>query len=881
MCTGHIMDVIISNLLLHREMIVIATAIILIVLFYIIFKMLSSLAKTYSIYYSLNNYKEEISSGIEEFEKLLSNESPYMNHYAVIRWGKKYNQIIVMIKQTKEIIDKREDDIKHITTKLMYYIDNSEELRMRRNKEFIPIELKSYSSIFEDVDGNSLDIQQRKAVITNEDNNLVIAGAGSGKTSSIIGKVNYILNRYEIIPEKILVVSFTNKSAAELKQRIGIEGVRVSTFHKLGKDIIYKTKNVRQRVYESDNLYYDLKSFLNVVVADENYKIGFMRFLILYMRHFGDEVYTNERQAKISTQRKLGNGFFGDKISLTGKKLKSMEEVIISDFLSLNQVNFRYEEPYEINTAGYQYAQYEPDFTIYQRGKKYYLEHFGIDINGNPPTWFDDPEKYRQGIKWKRSLHRKHGTTLIETYSYEARKGKFEEILREKLTQAGIELKPIAFKVFKEELKKNQKYLSDFIKLVSGFLNLLKANNYDIDIVQDSIHKNIEERNIRRTLLFMELFKPIYNLYEDNLVHRNEIDFSDMIRTATEFVEKNEYKEQYDFIIIDEFQDMSKGRYELLRAIRKSNPHSILYAVGDDWQSIFRFTGSDIGLLKNFERYFGITELSKIETTYRFANPLIEKSSEFIMKNELQIRKELKSNSQGRRTNLVMHFYDQNSILNLSNSTEDYYEIYDNVNDFYNIQNTMIKILDDLNQKIGENISAKKFLMLGRYNHDINKLVSLEKGFSIINKEGEIFLQVRKYPSIEIKFLTVHKAKGLQADFVFLINCEDGIYGFPSLIDDDPILNLLLSDIDKYSNAEERRLFYVALTRAKEQMHLLVNCQNPSPFIEEFIIEDNIIDNRCPLCGIGFKIKRSSRKNGNEFWGCSNYKYGCDWTARI
>jgi DNA helicase-4 len=190
----------------------------------------------------------------------------------------------------------------------------------------------------------------------------------------------------------------------------------------------------------------------------------------------------------------------------------------------------------------------------------------------------------------------------------------------------------------------------------------------------------------------------------------------------------------------------------------------------------------------------------------------------------------------------------------------------------------MIHILDALKNIYQENLSKKKFLILGRYNHDINKIINNNNKFKAISNEDKDYITVDKYPDIVLEYLTVHRAKGLEADIVFLINCEEGTYGFPSGVADDPLLNLILTDKDNFRHSEERRLFYVALTRAKEHIHLLINCQNTSAFIKEFNNGIIVENNRCPLCKTGLKVQRRNRRTGNMFWSCTNWKYGCSWT---
>jgi len=864
--------------------------------FYFIIKGLNLMITQISRYQILNEDKTVIENVIVDSDILMDLSSPYFNNYKLITWREKYKTLFDEVEFFRRKIESDNDeDITNLKV-ILTCIDNGDNLRRIRNEKFIKNELLTYSSLFDNIEGNSLDIQQRIAAITNEDNNLVIAGAGTGKTSSIVGKVAYILERYKTSPEKILVISFTNKSAKELRARINNSKVNISTFHKLGKDIIHEYKGINQRVNDVKNINKDIEKNIKLCSKDPNFEISLMRFIALYLKPITMEKNETKEEEKVKSQKRFGNGFFRDLQSLAGKQLKSQEEVKISDFLTLNQVNFEYEEPYIVNLADYEHAQYKPDFAIFQDDKVYYLEHFGIDKNGNPPNWFNNPKEYKKGMIWKRKVHNEYETILIETYSYEMRKGNYEEILTKKLTEAGIKLNLMSFEDFNKILMgDNPKYYADFIKLFTTFLNLFKSNNYNLSLLKKEIEENKIIKYKKRAKLFIDLFEPVFNLYEQNLKSCQEIDFSDMIREAITIINETDHYPIYDFIIVDEFQDMSKGRYELLKALKNVNPHCIMFGVGDDWQSIFRFTGSDIGLFNQFEENFGISEQLKIETTYRFSEPLIQLSSDFIMKNSKQIVKQLKSNNSNKRTELHFDYYSPKQRIELYEKKRikpnyRYYHKYykkgnnikynrkDRNNYIYSIQDIMINILDDLKNIYQDDMTNKKFLILGRYNHDVNKITYNNNRFKAISNGNKDYITVNKYPDIVLEYLTIHSAKGLEADVVFLINCEEGTYGFPSEVDDDPLLDLLLTDKDSYEHSEERRLFYVALTRAKEHIHLLINCQNTSAFIKEFHNDEIVENNRCPLCKTGLKVQRRNSRNGNMFWSCTNWKYGCSWT---
>ncbi len=357
--------------------------------------------------------------------------------------------------------------------------------------------------------------------------------------------------------------------------------------------------------------------------------------------------------------------------------------------------------------------------------------------------------------------------------------------------------------------------------------------------------------------MFIEIIEPIFENYQKHLSIRKEIDFNDMINKASDYIFTGKFNQKFSYIIIDEFQDISIGCYQLIKAIKTNNPTCKLFAVGDDWQSIYRFNGSDIALFKYFENYFGYSIKSKIETTYRFQNPLLKLSSEFILKNPNQTRKELKG-------------------ADLFNKSTKYKIIYsDDKDDTLALK----QIFDDLISHDSK-IEEKKILILGRYSFDIDRLKNKQSFFQINKTTGSIKYQVK----IKAKFLTVHKAKGLEADIVIVINCNSGKYGFPSEMSDDTVLNLLLSEADQFVNAEERRLFYVVMTRAKENVVFIADSSDKSKFIAELEIESGDTSiKKCPRCKTADLKFKSGITKGKKwsFYGCANYIYGCDYKKWI
>jgi DNA helicase-4 len=386
----------------------------------------------------------------------------------------------------------------------------------------------------------------------------------------------------------------------------------------------------------------------------------------------------------------------------------------------------------------------------------------------------------------------------------------------------------------------------------------MKSNQYSIAEIKHKAEK-IEDGFLRkRSQLFLDIIKPIYDGYEAHLAKEKVIDFSDMINKATKYISSRKYKKKISYVIIDEFQDISIGRYNLVKEIKKSNPSCRLFCVGDDWQSIYRFTGSDIALFKDFSKYFGVTEKLKIETTYRFHNPLIDLSSQFIQQNPNQAKKELHSADSNKKTN-----------YQIKHSRKD------DTSTLIDIFNELVSIYDD--------VEDKKITILARHNFDLENRIKNEDNILSIDKKNNISYPAQTedgdIKNIRANFQSVHSAKGLEADVVIIINCNAGKYGFPNQMADDPTLNLLLSEADQFENGEERRLFYVAMTRAKEMLYFITDSYKKSKFILEIETESGQgTQMKCPICKTGdINPHLDEAKNGNRFIGynCSNWMYKC------
>ena len=690
---------------------------------------------------------------------------------------------------------------------------NIHALVKKHNEEIVQNILDTHKVFFDHCLKYPLDKQQRRSIVSEEDNCLVVSSAGSGKTSSIVGKVKYLTEVKGIAPHKILLISYTNKAAAELTERMATNGLKGYTFHKLAIDIIGRATGTKPSICDNtDSLFVDI---YHTLLGNKDFKNSIVEYFIDYQSNEADwEQRKNERREKLSEQKNVQlKAMFPD---MDGRTIyvRSEQEQKICFVLSSLGVRFRYEEAYEHQLADEMHSQYRPDFSIYfkQNGvtKRIYLEHFGIDEHGLVPAWFakdknityeEANQKYNDGITWKKAAHEKFGTQLLVTSSADFHYSDIRDKLRKLLDDTGV---PIQEKTDEElydlVLPKGSKQEKAFIRLVATFVTLVKSNCKSVKEVLKQAKNAEEERSV---FIIKNIFLPVYERYVSALRDNNQIDFTDAILQATEICRVSR-PVGYDYIIVDEFQDISVDRYNFLKVLREGNPPAKLYCVGDDWQSIYRFSGSDMALFNQFSEYFGATEINKIETTYRFGEPLVSLSSHFIQRNKSQIQKDIHSFSSEMKTELEFYSYDRHDYCNT------------------------------IGRLVASIPSDKSIFLLGRYSFDDYYLSFMYQSI----KEGNRFFYV--IGGRKIEFLTVHKSKGLEADYVILLQCNKDTYGFPSLVSDDPVLNYVLTKSDQFPYGEERRLFYVAITRAKMKTLVLYDKRFPSVFVDEFLHPEKV-----------------------------------------
>lgn len=706
--------------------------------------------------------------------------------------------------------------------------ENADKHIKEHNDKVIRLLLERYKSFFDNCLKYPLDEQQRRSIISEEDNCLVVSSAGSGKTSSIVGKVKYLTEIKGIDPKKILLISYTNKAATELTERIATDGLRGYTFHKLAIEIIGKETGVKPSICDNTDALF-IETYRTLLTATSFKKSVLDCYIAIDSNQSEWEQLKDNRRESLSAQKKrLLKVFLPD---MDGRTIyvRSKQEQKICYILSSLGVNFRYEEPYEHSVANEMHSQYKPDFSIYfeQNGKtkRIYLEHFGVDEHNLVPLWFakdknisyEEANKiYNDGITWKKVVHENFGTQLLVTSSADFENTDIKEKIKQLLIGAKVPIhEKTEDELYELVLQKDSKQEKAFIRTIASFVTLFKSSCKSIEEILNEAQKAHDDNSVHT---IQRIFIPVYEKYVEMLKSRNQIDYTDLILQATEIC-RTKHPVEYEHIIVDEFQDISLDRYFFLKMLREGNPPAKLYCVGDDWQSIYRFSGSDMALFSQFPDFFGPTDITKIETTYRFGEPLVSLSSKFIQRNDAQIRKDIHPFNTDIKTELIFQPYFK----------RDYCET--------------------IKQIISTIPSDKSVFLLGRYSFDDYYLSYTYQG----KKEGNKFYYIINGRKIE--FLTVHKSKGLEADYVIILQCNKDVYGFPSLMADNPTFDYVLTKSDSYQFAEERRLFYVAITRAKIKTVILYDNRFPSVFVDEFLHPEKINDGQYVM-----------HRNANKRW---------------
>ncbi len=727
----------------------------------------------------------------------------------------------------------------------------TEAVRLRiqaANWEVAAASVAAYRSFFDRVETSPLTEEQARAVIAYDNRLQVVAAAGSGKTSVMVARAAYAVKRGLARPDEILLLAFNVDAAAELQTRIQArfaaaslpsKGLQVSTFHAFGLSVIGQATGRKPTVAPWVTNGQDISVLAQIVgdlrKQDAEFGLDWDTFRLLFARPGGDLTGELVPDAWDAAQRVAGLKTF------RGEIVRSHGERLIADWLFLHGVSYEYERPYVHDTVDQKHGQYRPDF--YYPKIDTWHEHWGVDAQGKPPpTWTG----YEAGMSWKRQLHRDHGAQLLETtFAGVIIDGTDLPRLRDELQGRGVTFQWDPDRLRHSSVKPVED--AELLRLIRVFMTHVKSNGLTRDHLEERLKGDGANRS-ERTRRFVQLYWRVHDAWQDKLAREGCVDFEDMLTEATAELEADRFTSPYRLVMVDEFQDVSRARARLTSGLLRG-PGRHLMVVGDDWQSINRFAGADVSVMTDFNGYFGPGPTLRLTKTFRNHPVVAETAARFITRNPAQLAKQVVS----AHSHVLRQSAHEGVCLCWVASAS---QISSAIADFLVDLDDRVRV-GTVSAQVGHRVTVD---VLGRYRHD------------------RALLPSRVPDRIDARFRTIHSAKGLEADYVVVPNLAAGTYGFPSEITDDPVLALALTDVDTYPYAEERRLFYVALTRARRGVLLLSPENNPSPFVTELVKEGlvSVAAERgrnsvtvCPQCSEGTLRRRDGRYGA--FWGCSTF----------
>jgi DNA helicase-4 len=663
----------------------------------------------------------------------------------------------------------------------------------------------------------NLNEKQKNSVLSENKRVLVLAGAGSGKTKTVISKLLHLIGEKEVKPSSILAITFTKNATNEMIDRLIISSdksgtyesivqdkkikaefkeaerrkriqeipwlsrLTVKTFHALCYDILRKNGNPvfdnkfklitdqspeelevdKKVIIEAEKPSAIMQKILTLACKDKNYILKLKRYILDY---YVDRIFVDtEIQRSLNPNQRTYT-------TLKGETVKSKSERDIADWLYRHNIKYVYEKKMLLKDFSFR-----PDFFI--PNANLYLEH----LSDKSYPMSDKEKQFTQSGK--------HFVTTNESIMNNSSVFNLtmEKIVMGRLTEALTEEVTLNYL---EEFKSYHDKIEDFLKMVKRLMTMMKADDADDKLLLEKSSKSEHER----VRVFYELAIPLTIAYKEYCTNKSYLDFDDLIILAIKLLKENEdvrvrYQNMFKNIMVDEFQDVNSLQVILLDLLLTEETQ--LFCVGDDWQSIYGFRGSNVDYIVNFGTHYKNAEVHKLDINYRSNQSIVGASNEVIKNNKNQITKDVKAFKQ--------------SLTKIQ---------------IYRAKRADVDGVDFMTEKVRELYSR------GYGKDDILVLYRRSKMFTP-------YFESLKNEKLFVSYKTIHASKGLEAKAVFIIGLTEGNGGFPDVWLDDAIFRVL-KDV-KYDMLleEERRLFYVAITRAKDELFLITELGNESPFVDE------------------------------------------------
>lgn len=686
-----------------------------------------------------------------------------------------------------------------------------------------------------------LNTKQREAVLSNSKRLLVLAGAGSGKTKTLLQKIIHLIENNSVKSSEILAVTFTKNAANEMIDRLimradksrkyseflnnpkvnfyelnrirydyvrkydWIKNLSISTFHAFCFKVLKnygvnefdnKFRVITDRKADDDEINKTLanetiyevyhKLLIEKCNNDKEYLLDLKRYILDYfvdykLRKNNDNFEYYEQYKRYST--------------LDGTKVRSKSEQFIADWLFRRNIKYQYEPRLNIKDF-----TFRPDFYI--PAANVYIEH----ISNKSYPFYNKEVQFNKG-----------NILFVKTFEEQAKDSAlFSHILDNIIQNRLPENYQQNIKIsYKEAFLGYEMSVREFLVQVIRVMDMIKVENLDFDKILKKARKDQHER-VRN---FFKLAIVLINIYNNYCIDKSYLDFNDMIsRTISLFNNYPDilkiYKEKFNYLLVDEFQDVNNLQVELLKLLLKEDTQ--FFCVGDDWQSIYGFRGSNVNYIIDFEKHFTNSSVIKLSLNYRSTQNIVKASNEIIKNNKYKVDKILKASKKSANKIIV---YSGNDL-----------------------QENVEFAGDEIRKLYNEGFTKDDILFLYRR-----------------TKMYSIYANYFKKQELKVKAKTIHSAKGLESKVVFVVGLTDGYGGFPDIWLEDRIFQTIKKANHDLLLEEERRLFYVAITRAKDRLYLLSQKGNESRFINEipknytlktkmYIQSDEISFNMCPKC---------------------------------
>lgn len=654
-------------------------------------------------------------------------------------------------------------------------------------------EIQKYSDFLTDLGSN---YEQKKAVVSTNIRILVIAGAGSGKTKVLTKRIIHLVKNKKVPIHNILALTFTREARKEMVKRLAASldlkeeliEKNVRTFHSLALRILKENEDF-DLITEIDQ-----RKIIEEILAEMQNQEEISLLINRYIsENLIDSIKAQDNKSLRENQvkPKPEDSAFGRTNVKTnsGIYVKSKSERDLANYLSYLGLNWDYEKE-----AIWADNPFKPDFVI---EGEVFLEHWCY--NDNTPEFGQiNKKKYLEFRKWKEEQYSKHKKILISTEENEMKdlsrlqiklKNELELLLNKKLPL----VKQLDFSIISPQYSKAYEYL--VLELID-IINLAKSKFLSVNDIREKLKTQRKEK----VLDFYNILIPVMEKYNDLLTRKDygKKDFNDLIQHAVELLASNPSKKSYyqghfKDILVDEFQDVSFGEIELLKQL--INPETNLFAVGDDWQSIYGWRGSEVRYILDFESIFGKTEMIVLPINYRSTPNIIGASSSFIQSKGNQLKKNIRCSDDQAQ--------DNSKIIQL-NARDDF------DGGRYVVNRIRKMMREDPSLKLSD------FLILARSSRVLG-------GYKNVFREERLDVAVK----------TIHWSKGTEFPYVFVLGLKSGIYGFPNVFSDKEIKRVISEFSIEDKEAEERRLFYVAMTRAKKKLFFISEENNPSEFLSD------------------------------------------------